>query len=50
MSKNNKDDLFVMKLERMDKYNENNKFESEYYRQIDFNPIIKNIIFCYNFN
>lgn len=38
--KNNKDELLVLKLERMDKYNENNKFESEYYRQIDFNQLV----------
>jgi len=38
--KNNKDELLVLKLERMDKYNENNKFESEYYRQIDFNKLV----------
>ncbi len=38
--KNNRDELLVLKLERMDKYNENNKFESEYYRQIDFDELV----------
>jgi len=34
--KNNKDRPLILKLERMDKYDKNNKFESEYHRQVDF--------------
>lgn len=38
--KNTKDELLVLKIERMDNYDEKNKFESEYYRQIDFDKLV----------
>jgi len=38
--KNNKDEQLILKLERMDEYDEKQKFTSEYYRQIDFDNLV----------